>query len=554
MPLSFQTKNQQFVFVDPTATPPNSVIDPEDALPNHLYDVFLVVQNTDSVEYPKVQVSVTHGAFGIGALGGISGLTQPAPVAVPPDAFAIAGTATVSFTFTTPAGGHGCLYAQMASSTAPGAPTVTAQQNVTVISCPSGAQSNLSFLVFGAAAAEAMVLTLTEYLSLPNGPVVIKPGSAQSWKPTLIAPPNTNPTNPVTGPTSVSVTLTLAANNLVYLVGLQVTIPSTDKTTHVFNIVGTVAGQYEGEVDITVSAVAGFVAPDPYMYGGYQSPDVLIFDGGTEIQWGGPPTGSGPTLLQPNQSYKLSAVVHNDSATAAANTVVSFWQLPSGVGATGGTLIDTVTANVPANGSVQVNSTLPFVSAPAGEHRCAVVSIYNAQSPNDMVFALTSNEIPNPDTTTNQPQTHSASAWRNTDSMFIFIGKPWTFAVRGDAMAPRTVTATATLVAAGFEQTPAAVSLRQQLQQAGARTDYPLYLAPTLRAKLPAADLKIQVGAAKTVTTVLADKTTIQANEFAISGVVPANANPGDIFLVLVSAQYADKAVEFLESLCVQAS
>lgn len=531
MPLSFLTKNQQFVFVDPSATPP-STVNPEAVLPNHLYDIYLVVENTDTFEHIGVPVSVSHSAFGIGRMAGTDGLTQPAPVDVPPEAYGIPGTATIAFTFLTPPGGHGCLGAQIAPNVA------YVGQNVTVVSCAQGAPSTLSFIVFGGAAAEAMLLTLIESV---QGGSAIPPGSAQSWKPLLIAPPGTGPAAPTPAP----VTLSLPPNAF-DSVGLRVTIPPGATTTHVFSIVGTVAGQFEGEVDIVVKAVPPFPPPDPFVWGGVQSPDVLLFDFmNNPVPLGGQPGGPWDTLLAPNLNYKLSAVVHNDSATPAVNTVVRFWSLPLGLTSMG-TLLDVRTVTVPGNGSVQVNSNVPYHSMPTGKHGCAAVSIYNSQSLSAPVDSTTP-PYPGP---SNQ---RSASAWRNTDSMFVFPGKPWNLVLGADAKAPLAVTATATLVAAGFERTPEVVNLRQALQQAGARTVYPLYLTPALQAKLPAADLKIQVGAARPVIATLTEKTTAAASEFAITGVVPADAKPGDVYLVLVSAKYADKTVQFLETLHVQA-
>ena len=148
MPLSFLTKSQQFVFVDPSTVPPANV-NPEAVAPNHLYDVYLVVENTDAFEAVNVQVAVSHSAFGIGRLAGTDGLTQPAPVNVPPAAYGIPGQATVVFTFISPPGGHGCLYADIAASGA------AIGQNVTVTSCPTGVASTLSFVVFGGRAKRA---------------------------------------------------------------------------------------------------------------------------------------------------------------------------------------------------------------------------------------------------------------------------------------------------------------------------------------------------------------------------------------------------------------
>ncbi len=521
MPLSFLTKSQQFVFVDPSTTPP-ATVNPEAVQPNHLYDVYVVIQNTDSFEATNVHVNVSHSAFGIGLQGGTSGLTQPAPVNVPPEAYGIPGTATVSFTFQTPAGGHGCLGAEIVSDSA------SVGQNVTVISCASGVPSTLSFVVFGGTTAESMVLTLTE--SIQNG-AVVPPGSAQSWKPLLVAPPGTGPAVPTPAP----ITLNLAANAF-YSVGLQVTIPSGATQAHVFRVVGTVAGVFEGEVDIVVQPVAGLAAPNPYITGGYQSPDILLFDSANHaVPEGGEPDGD--TLLLPNTNYKVSAVVHNSSSTPATNTTVRFWQIPGGV-ATNGTLIDVVTVTVPANGSVQVDSAHPFVSAPPGEHRCAAVSIYNSQSPDATVDPVTAAEIPDPDTDV----AHSASGWRNTDSMFVLAGKPWNLVLQGtllrDARVPVTVAVKASLAAANLENTPAAAKVVRTMQQAGARSSLPVFLIPAVRATLPSVDLGIQVGPIKAIEASVA--------EFSVSGVIPADANPGDRYLVEVSAKYDDRTVDSL--------
>jgi hypothetical protein len=530
MPLSFVTTNQQFVFVDPSSTPP-ATVNPEAVLPNHLYDVYVVIENTDTTEALDVQVDVSHTAFGIGRMAGTDGLTQPAPVTVPPSAYGIPGTATVAFTFLTPPGGHGCLGAVIVSSGA------YIGQNVTVTTCPSGVASQLSFVVFGGAATEAMVLTLTESV---QGGALIPAGSPDSWQPLMIAPPGTGPSVPTASP----VTLNLVPEAF-YSVGLQVTIPPGATESHVFQIVGTVAGQFEGEVDIVVNPVAGLVAPDPYLAGGYQSPDILIFDStNTLVPLGGMPNGRWDTLLIPNTNYKVSAVVHNDSTTPAVNTVVRFWSIPGGI-ASNGTLLSVVTATVPANGSVQVDSSVPYRSAPAGEHRCVAVSIYNSQATDATVDPVTASQIPSP----SADITHSASAWRNTDSMFVFPGKPWHLALQGtvpiDRKVPVRVKVTATLAPSGLETTPAATTILKTLQEAGARPSLPLFLIPSVRETLPAVDLKIKVGDSRRLSPTTA--------EFPISGVVPEDAKAGDRYVVLVSAEYGEDTVEFLEALYVQA-
>jgi hypothetical protein len=154
MPLKFHTQPQQMIFVDHTN---HSVRSPADLLGNTTYDVFIVLQNDDPVEYTDVQVFITHSAFGINLPGGTSGLSQPAPVIVPPAAYGLPGLATIEFQFTTPPGGHGCLLATLQ----PSGPTL--QQNINAIGVPIGISSMLSFLVYGGRRQSALVC------NSPNG-------------------------------------------------------------------------------------------------------------------------------------------------------------------------------------------------------------------------------------------------------------------------------------------------------------------------------------------------------------------------------------------------
>ena len=535
MPLTFQTLSQQFVFVDPSVTPP-ATVNPEAVQPNHTYLVFLVIENSDPFEQTGVQVNVWHSAFGIGLVSGTSGITEPAPVNVPPEAYGIPGTATVTFNFTTPAGGHGCLGAQIL----PAGPSIG--QNITVCSVASGTPSTLSFLVFGGAAAEQMTLTLTE--SVVNG-AVIPAGSANSWNPLLVAPPGTGPA----GPTASPVTLNLAADSF-SSVGLQVTPAAGASTAHDFHIVGTVAGVNVGSVDIIVNPVAGLVAPDPFLTGGYQSPDILIFDSANNlIPLGGAPGGPWDTLLIPNTDYKLSVVVHNDSPTPAVNTVVRFWEYPGGVVLLG-TQLDVRTVTVPGNGSVQVDCTVPFRSALPNLHKCAAVSIANSQSATFSVDPTTAAQVMDPALN----PSHSGSAWRNTDSKFVFIGKPWTLTLKATEITanrePVRLEAQAMHVPANFGQTGPAAHYRQILREAGDRATYPLYLINGLREKLPTAELHLKVGGKP--------EAALERGQFAVSGIVPKDAKPGDVFLVNVSAHYPaqdeekPRTVEFLEALHVR--
>jgi hypothetical protein len=231
---------------------------------------------------------VQHSAFGIGAPGGTSGIVQPSPVDVPPAGPGGPGLATVSFQFHTPPGGHGCLSAQIMPNGA------ILAQNTDIASLPVGTTSAYSFLVYNPnTAPEEMTLRLVER-SGSGGAVP----AANSWHPLFVAPPLTAPS----GANPTAYLLQLATKSF-YAVNIQVTIPPAATQSHGFHITGWVKGAEVGEVDITIRPVTGaWVAPDPYVHGGYQSADVILYDPLTHhpVPLGGAPGVPWDTVLRPN--------------------------------------------------------------------------------------------------------------------------------------------------------------------------------------------------------------------------------------------------------------
>jgi len=152
------------------------------------------------------------------------------------------------------------------------------------------------------------------------------------------------------------------------------------------------------------------VKPNPFIMGGYQSPDILMFDAlGRVVPLANSP--SGTTLLHPNTEYAIAAVIHNDTAADAVDTVIRFWAFPCGR-VCEGSLIDVQTVTVPRCSSVRVDSSLPFRSACHGLHACVAVSIFHAESIDAAFDPAFASDVP-----WTRSGVHGSTAWRNTDSM-----------------------------------------------------------------------------------------------------------------------------------------
>jgi hypothetical protein len=534
MSITFYTQPHQMTFVDAMA--PYHVVNAWSLQPVHSYDVFFVIQNDADFEELNVQVNVTHSPFGIGLPGTTTNLIQPLPVNVPPKGPGGNGLATVMFHYFTPPGGHACLLATIQ----PSGPSLP--QNTDVIAVPIGVTSTLSFLVFGGLAPEVMTLKLTE--EFDTG-VVVPP--AQAWNPLLVAPPGIGPAVPTHAP----VNLNLAANSF-YSVGLNVTPPPAAVGVHIFHIEGSLGTGSAGSVDIRVTTGI-VVKPDPYVLGGYQSPDVILYDltTGLPVPLGGMPGGPWDTTLDPNKDYGFAARVRNASGSPAVNTVVRFWEFGGGGGWVG-TLVDVQAATIPPYASTMVYSAHPFKSAPAGQHACAVISIYNALA-GTCPDAVTASQVPDP----NANPSHSCSAWRNTDSLIVFPLKPWQINLQVNAPihnpGPVEVKVLTYHVPLGWRKQEKVNRMATLLEQGGVPPEVPLYLLPPLRDMLNPIDLKTTLRPGPKLELARGGPVTLN-----VSGIVPEGVQPGDKILVHVFATYPQskesegRVVEFIQILHVE--
>jgi hypothetical protein len=300
-----------------------------------------------------------------------------------------------------------------------------------------------------------------------------------------------------------------------------------------------------------------------YILGGYQSPDVIITDLATNmpVPIGGAPGGPWDTLLEPSTDYGFAANVHNDSATEVANVVVSFWAIPGGVGANGTAVGAPQTVSIPAYGTVTVQASAPFVSAPSGQHLCAVVSIYSPTTGCD-TNAATPLQIPDP----GYSETHACSAWRNTDSMVAPAMGNFKFPLGFGKLPlhlgePIDLEIHSAHVPLAWHQSPAAKRIDDVLQAVGANNNLPTYLLPEFNRAFSALDLKTKVKATRGGAVEEREASTWRLKPDAkaerlsveISGEVPEGVGNGDIVLVKVTANYpkmerrGPRAVDFLE-------
>jgi hypothetical protein len=300
-----------------------------------------------------------------------------------------------------------------------------------------------------------------------------------------------------------------------------------------------------------------------YIMGGYQSPDIIITDLTTNqpIPIGGQPDGRWDTLLEPSTNYGFSANVHNDSSITATGVVVSFWAIPGGVGTNGSMVGTPQTVSIPPHSTVNVPASAPFVSAPPGEHLCAVVSLYGA-SAGCNVDATTALEIPSP----GYSDTHQCSAWRNTDSMIAGPGGRFGFhiglgAARFHLEEPVLLEIDTRHVPVAWTQNPVALGIADTLRAVGAKSNLPLYLLPGLRQNLETVPVNPRVKATHGLELkerepgvwLLSPDKRAKTTSLEISGEVPKSAQKGDVLLVNVTATYpgakgkAARTVDFLE-------
>jgi hypothetical protein len=564
MALSFLTKPQQMTFVDHNT---HHVVNPWQLVAGATYDVFFTIQNDNSEwEIPATSytVKVTHSAFGIGSLNGTSFLHQPVPVDVPPAGPGGNGLATLEFQFDATEAGHCCLIAQINSPNG-----ACLNQNLTVYdgSVSLGNPTKLPFYVYWDLST-IVNLTLTEYKVDTSGHQQTITAS-ESWNPSYVIPhPPTSTVNP-TSALKIQLVRDHAPNPTLCYISITPKVLPAGIIGHIFNIVGTDnAAHYIGEAAIRVDhPVAGPVMPPaPYINGGYQSVDIKLYNAnGTEVPLGGiPGAAQWDTLLQPDTDYRFAAVVHNASITDAVNTMVRFWTYQGGLG-NYGEFLDVQTVTIPHSGSFEVFSSHPFHSAPAGQHKCAIVSIFNSMSGMCSVDATDFSQIPNPGNT-GDPR---CSAWRNTDSMFVVPNLPWHFnlAVYQKDWGPGPVEIDIQTHHAPVEWNKQADVVKTEtiLKSVGMPGTTPLYMLHSLRETMKPINVKaalkakdgVKIEAGKAENKFLVHPIKESPAQFEVHGELPKDAKDGDVVLVNVIANYPKTehtpatSVEFLEVLHV---
>ncbi|BAU53541.1 hypothetical protein [Mucilaginibacter gotjawali] len=324
-----------------------------------------------------------------------------------------------------------------------------------------------------------------------------------------------------------------------------------------------------GNTPSNLVAFAFYQQPESvYITGGYESPDIILFTPFSTTSIGTVvPVIGGDTKVLPGVSYGFAARIHNDSEFEVS-TKVTFWTIPEGV-ATIGQYLDTQVATVPAGGSTIVYSSVPFVNAGGiDSHTCAAVSLFTpgtacSFNANSLSSAT---DIPRPDINV----AHSCSAWRNTDTLFVSPGAPWHIILglgrvhHFDPVAEISIAVNVRHVAADFAKNDKVLEVVRANRAIYCKT--PPYLIPSLHEELPVTELKheiIPVSKGRIEQHKEYGRHIVQfenpaETEFKISGTVPGNAKPGEIYLVQVNAHYPrngkqpSRIVSFLEALVVK--
>jgi len=322
-----------------------------------------------------------------------------------------------------------------------------------------------------------------------------------------------------------------------------------------------------GDTDSNLVAFAFYQQPESvYITGDYASPDIILFTPFSPTTTGTVVPNIGyDTEVIAGLPYGFAARVHNDSEYEVS-AMVTFWIIPQGL-ATIGQYLDTQTVAVPAGGSAIVYSSVPFVNA--GGHSCAAVSLF---VPGSSLCSFNANSMSSAadmeDPTVVYPK--CGSAWRNTDSITLFPQAPWHLILGLGPIehfgpeAEITIGVAVQHVPANFLQNDRVLEIARANRAIYGKE--PAYLIPELRKELPIADVK------HTITPVSKGKIeqhkehgrhilhfeNKKETEFKISGVVPENAKPGDVYLVQVNAHYPKhgrkpaRTVGFLQALFVK--
>jgi hypothetical protein len=298
-----------------------------------------------------------------------------------------------------------------------------------------------------------------------------------------------------------------------------------------------------------------------YILGGYQSPDVVLTDLSTSqpVAIGGLPGGPWDTLLEPATAYGFSANVHNDSATTANDIVVSFWAIPGGLGTSGSMVGVPQTVSIPPLSTANVAASAPFLSAPLGQHLCAVVSI-SGPGTGSANAAATALDIPDP----GYSLTHESSAWRNTDSTLVRPGQRFRVELSLGALhkkkVPIHLQLRAAFVPRDWRERPSMRPAFQLLEGVGARPAVPLYILPGFSRELSAAELrtKLEFKGGEQEKLAPGEWALMPAGSekpvvLELSAEAPANLKHGDVILLTFRATHpadrtsAARTVEFVE-------
>jgi len=546
---------------------------------NNLYGLQFSIQKTEDSD-TVANINLVHSAFGIGLPGDELNITpylmNISPL--PP----INNDLQCTVNFFNKKGNHCCINAQFVDNDNPPnliEPGTTLNQimAVTDFKVVNGdgtyvTGSDLSFIITNNQynSSDKLKLVITEYDI--NG-IPITPGSDDSWKPTIEIP--TYP-NLIASDTSIIGVITSyeidgIGAGIFYSIKLHVC-PKNDLTTHLFSIQATVpvTKHYIGSIDLKVESVESTTAqphpaPDAHVFGGCQSPDIVLYDLSNKrpMPLGGGPTGPWDTVLKPNTEYGFAAVVHNNSTTEAVNTVVRFWDFPHGLSSEG-ELLDVQTVTVPANDSVEVSSAHNFKSAGDGDHKCAIISIYNSQVSTSSPDAITAGDVVDP----NINISHSCSAWRNTDSQLV--GSPFHFRLalnhKEPVYGPVKIKLQTFYVPADWYNDPEVLKTDAILKLAGVQRRIPLYMIPNLRKTMKPIALKLgikiikggKVTADRIRNGFIIQPVKEKPTYFNVFGDVPSNTKNGDVILVNVIAKYPKtkktpaKSIEFLQLLHVK--
>lgn len=306
-----------------------------------------------------------------------------------------------------------------------------------------------------------------------------------------------------------------------------------------------------------------------YITGDYSSPDIILFTPFSTTSTGTvvPNIGYDTTVIA-GVPYGFAARVHNDGEYEVS-AMVTFWTIPQGL-ATIGQYLDTQTVAVPAGGSVIVYSSVPFVNTGGADtHTCAAVSLF---VPGSSLCSFNANSMSSAadmeDPTVVYPK--CGSAWRNTDSISIFPGAPWHLILglgpihHFDPAAEISIAIKVQHVPANFAQNDKVLEIVRANRAIYGKT--PPYLIPELRKQLPVTELeheitpisKGRIAQHKEYGRHIAQFENAHETQFKISGTVPENAKPGDIYLVQVNAHYPKngrkpaRTVGFLEALFIK--